>query len=221
MFIVDHVDITQLEDIKVEFPIIYSNAYSIGFWIYISNEGQLGDHLININLNKIMTVSIGLDNHFSTICNLYTNSYQNLLRKDKNNPVPQINDIKTMTEMKDLINNPNYVNKQSTFTNDMSDKWLYTRCGYSSDAKDFYNMIMYNSDGGSVVVGNGFDELKNIYYYNNSEVDFPSRYFFDRDASYLTIENANTLTTVNTQIYLRNINIFTELVHRESRPQYL
>lgn len=203
----------------MEFPTIYSNSYSIGFWIYISNEKEIGDHLININLSKIMTVSIGYDTHISTVCNLFTNSYQNISRKNSKNS-PKINDVKTMSEMKNLVNNSNYVNKQTTFNSDMSSKWLHVRCAYSSDAQYFYNMIQYNNNSENILLLDD-TKLTNNKYYDKREIDLPSRYFFDRDTSSLTIENANTLTTENIQIYLRNLNIFTEFVSKSSKPQYL
>jgi hypothetical protein len=157
-----------------------------------------------------MMISIGYDGHLSTVCNLFTDEYQNIPYKDAIIPVPSINRVKTMSEMKTLISNPNYVNIQTTGSDNLSNKWLYVDCQFSTDLRIVSNFIGYGTPAGFYSYANN-NNITNSYYFDGVPSDFPLRYFFSLDTSTLSIKNANTLTDL-TQVYMKNLNLNSQFI---------
>lgn len=43
------------------FDTVYSNSYTIDFWMYVQDISKLGDKLLKINFENIMNLSVGYD----------------------------------------------------------------------------------------------------------------------------------------------------------------
>lgn len=174
--------------------------------MFIDNQANLGDNLINIVLEGSLMISIGYDNYISTICNMYT-AYN-----------PNITKITSMTTLKTYLTNPNYVNKQVTFSpNNQSKKWFNVRCGYNLDNKYFYTMMTVKDNTAPVV--QQMNSVHNPRYYDGIDLDFHFRYFWKPNMN-ININNSSS-AGITTAIYMRNLQLFSELIPKSSGINYL
>lgn len=201
--LVDHIDITQLEDIKITFPPRYTNAYTIGFWMFVENETSFGDNLINITMEGRLMISVGMNTHISSICNMHMGRYHELTT------------ITSMAAMTPYLSGSNFVNKQTEFTADPSGKWFHVRCGYSLDKQYLYNMMTVKDNATPVVQED--NSVHDARYYDAMSLDFQFLYFWGSTTS-LSITNAKSITKA---VYLKHMQIFSEIIPKVSGVNYL
>lgn len=197
-------DITKLQNMSVSLTKRQSNAYTMGFWLFISDLTTFGDKVINFAISDLMQISIGVDTtNFTSICHIFMNVYPSLLT------------TYSYSTLNGYTSDANFINSKSQLTDDMTNKWVYTRCAYDIDKKYMYSMT--RSYQGGAMKDSTVEKTGLAYpgYYKDSPFDFP----FVSHKSNLIINNASSLS--NTAVYFKNIQIFSDLMPKEANIQYL
>lgn len=177
----------------------------MGFWMFINDQSTFGDNVINIIFENMMQISIGVDTNIATFCSVYTELF------------PGLATTVTMSALKSNFltsANPNAVNSLVKFTADKSGQWFYTRCGFSLDNAEFYNMITETNQTTMIEDNSVTLPLANIY--DGQTTDF--RYRIYPANMNLYIKNAKTVTS---NVYLRNLQLFSTYIPRTSGVHYL
>lgn len=174
--------------------------------MFVSNETNLGDNLINIILEGSMMISVGLDTNISAICNMNIGVYTSLMS------------VTSMTTMKTYVANNNYVNRQAKFTTAQNGKWIHIRCGYNLENEYLYTLMTADDNNNPIVTDT--PSIHNQNYYDGQSLDYQFQYFYTGTPNQTNfyIKNASAVTT--TQVYMKNIQIFSDMIPKSSGVNY-
>lgn len=237
--LVDHVDISLLNDFEVGFPARYSNAYTLSFWSFVSDESPLGEEYgYKISIDGLMSIMIGKkkkssssssssitengpgrrrleyyqqtdEERVSSMCITYSSSYQ---------AISKIDDFKEMLKYYD---NPNYMYsmKVVTFENDISGKWAYNRCGFSIDSQKMYNYISIDYDDPIILTNDDLHPLLHSSYFDRKENTIDYKNFFSDNIMKIKI-HSYSLLQASTKIYLKAVNVFSDMIPIKAAIEY-
>lgn len=223
----DYLDLTQLDmttPIKMPFSARYTNAYTLGFWMFINNDVALTNtDVIRIELDQFLSIHIGKTTSGNTgaICNVYSGLYPQL--KDYTN----FKDVETYMENTNDngINNEIFyrnVYKKINFNNSVSGKWFYSRCGYSQERNYLNNQLSYNNllkNGDYTYINGEITNMRPNFFSMGSAnpMDYiPRQLLGTSEVMNLTIN----VSTATSKVYTRNIILFSDFIPTEVGLQY-
>ncbi|MCP3683100.1 MAG: hypothetical protein GY861_10455, partial [bacterium] len=190
-------------------PTSYTHGWTVGFWLFVEDQAEIGTNLLNVVLVDNMVISIGLDTKIANICHIY---------------VAQNPSVATQTSVTNLIAlgtslGTNTITTTAKFAGDMNSKWFYARCAYSWDYGKMYSSISY-TDTPSPVVTEKAITFETRYKDTALGNHFRKFYWRSSDKMQLKVTGGSTFAG-SKSAFIKNLYVFKDMLPSTLDIQYL
>lgn len=192
----DFVDLTKYQDIKINVPVPFTYRVTVNFWMFIHDTTKMINPFLEPSMLSIVIkdfVSIAFF-HSSTTTSLDMHCI----------PMENLYSINGHVK-KSLFSVANGQYTSDTITT-ASSKWLFIKCAYSF----IHNQMYINSVTPKTL-------NKHDYYGTSNMLTFLKKYYRTGDTTTMTIKGFNFLQT---EIYIRNLNLFSEYLPQTMDLKY-
>jgi hypothetical protein len=192
----DFVDLSKYQDFTINVPVPYTYRVSVNFWMFIHDTTKMTDpylqpSMLSIVIKDFLSIAF-FQSSTTTSIDMHCIPMENLYSLNGN-------------KLKSLFSVPNGQYTSDTITT-ASSKWLFIKCAYSYN----HNQMYINSVTPKTL------NVPNYYGTNNS-LTYLKKFYRKGDVTTMTLKGFNYLQT---EIYIRNLNLFSEYLPQSMDLKY-